>query len=305
MDKIEHNLRSALSRVDDAKIATRQALYERLRNKFDQSSAAISPQSDIIRQRLEDAIARVEAAYHETQPISDLLFDERTPHMPKELPMTETVANPQPKKSNSSMLIAGAAVAIFAISGGWYALSGSLDSDFTGSAKGFSANLDGAPIDTEASGPFSFANVDGTSVLTVTGPATIATSEAVPIDTSKTYIMKVRVRVARDAPTVGGANLYAGVATFDAQGNLQKEAPGTHRYFVAADKLSAADGWREFEGTITGVGNESHKTFRDGTATAKPIVLVNFNSPGAVTEIDYVHFKECENPQDCKLDPPK
>lgn len=305
MDKIEDMLRRALDRVDASNPIERHAIYDRIRSRFDQSPAASSPQSAIIRQRLEDLIGKIEASYAAgpSAPATDVTAGPR-PELSKETFVNDQTTTSQGKAASPIAILAAAVAVAIAAGAGWYAFgrASPIDAEFDGVGGGFAVNLQGTPIKAGPDGPFAFNKVDGTGVITVTGPATIATIEPLKIDTSKTYAMKIRARVVKDDPGVGGSNFLAGFATFDAQGKLQSDAPGSHRYFVSTGKLSVADGWRDLEGTITGAGNDSHSMFRVGTDSAKPVILVNFDSPGAVTEIDYIRFKECENPQDCKLD---
>jgi hypothetical protein len=61
---------------------------------------------------------------------------------------------------------------------------------------------------------------------------------------------------------------------------------------MSARVISSAEGWIEAEGVITGEGNENANQFRPGTKFVRPLALLNFKSPGAVSQITYLRFEE-------------
>lgn len=130
-------------------------------------------------------------------------------------------------------------------------------------------------------------------VLEATGASQIYPTDWVEVDTSKTYRVTAKIRTIRDDPQVNGAKTYVGVATFDANGNLQTTAPGTHRYAAMVGRvINSSEGWVEAEGLITGEGNENANQFRPGTKYVKPLALLNYASPDAVSQITYLRFEE-------------
>lgn len=215
------------------------------------------------------------------------------------------------RPSKAPMIAAVLAALLVAAGGAWWYLStrhvvsdpAQLSSSFDDASGYVSGGLSdpvGKPIAED--GKLAISLEDGQSVLRANGEAFLFASRVFKVDPTKAYAMKIRVRVVTDNPDTGNAHILAGFATFNAEGKLETESPGAHRYFVANQKLSATDGWREIEGVITGSGNETHAMFRPTTATATPVVILGFSSPGSVTELDSVKVKECADAQDCKIE---
>jgi phage minor structural protein len=150
----------------------------------------------------------------------------------------------------------------------------------------FSSNVDNVNATVKKEG------LAGGNVLELTGTKWVYFKNPIPVDTSRVYRVGFRVRQIQDT-TVGDSRVYAGVATYDKNGNLQTTSPGTHRYCaVAGVKITVAEGWRYFEGIITGEGNTSHNQFRPGTAYVKPTFIVNYNGGNGVAQVDLVEFKD-------------
>ena len=119
---------------------------------------------------------------------------------------------------------------------------------------------------------------------------------AISVDTSKTYRGTFRVRQVEN-PTAGGRRIYAGVATLDENYKLIKGGAGTHRYFIISRRnLNQADGWQEFEGTITGEGG-GHTNFRPNTKYVRPMFIVNYSNGLGRADVDYLRFYDEEGNQ--------
>ncbi|AID50475.1 putative tail protein [Bacillus phage CP-51] len=173
-----------------------------------------------------------------------------------------------------------------------------LDSSFEKGLRFWSAY--NATIDVGA--PLQSSVVYGTSSDSVTGRTAMSinnaegwifSANAIPVDTSRVYRVRFRIKKTKDV-TSGGTNVYAGVATYDKNGNMQTSAPGAHRYCAVAGKpLKVADGWQVFEGYITGEGNTNHNQFRPGTAYVKPMFVVDYQAGvGGTNIIDLLDFED-------------
>lgn len=115
----------------------------------------------------------------------------------------------------------------------------------------------------------------------------------IPVNTARTYRIRFKTRVVTNGTNTAEQKVYAGVATYDAAKVLQTVSPGTHRYCaVIAANVLAADGWRTYEGIITGEGNTTHNQFRAGTAYVRPMAIVNYNGGNAVAEVEYLQFED-------------
>lgn len=115
----------------------------------------------------------------------------------------------------------------------------------------------------------------------------------VPVNTARTYRVRFKTRVVTNGTLLSEQQVYAGVATYDANGALQTSAPGTHRYCAAAAaNVVAADGWRTFEGIITGEGNTNANQFRPGTVFVRPIFILNYSGGNAIAEAEYLEFED-------------
>jgi len=136
--------------------------------------------------------------------------------------------------------------------------------------------------------------------LSVTGAAGYnLDGSVVPVDTNKTYTIRARVR-----QTSGKGAIYIGVTTLDAAGARMPNPSGgtpTFPYPAAFNvTLDAANGWQEFEGTISGayspaVGIYDFHQFFAGTKSIKP--LITYNNEGVSgpdgkmgIEVDYFEF---------------
>ncbi|WP_155299041.1 phage tail tip fiber protein [Deinococcus kurensis] len=133
----------------------------------------------------------------------------------------------------------------------------------------------------------------GSKVLQVTGTMWAYAQRAVPIDPARTYRVRFRVRQTRDH--AGHTGVYAGVATLDGNFVRLDGGEGTHRYCaVSGTQITADQGWRVFEGTITGTG-DSGTQFRPGTVYARPMFIVNYDGVDGSTgiaQVDELSFED-------------
>lgn len=107
------------------------------------------------------------------------------------------------------------------------------------------------------------------------------TSSFAPIDTTKTYKVRVRLR-----QLAGTGTIYAGVVARDAAGSeLYNSQGGNYPYAAAvAQTLTPEMGWVTYEGTITGEqvmnASSTNNKFFAGSKTAAPVLLYNYGGSG-------------------------
>ncbi|WP_249552763.1 phage tail protein [Shewanella sp. 8A] len=131
----------------------------------------------------------------------------------------------------------------------------------------------------------------GGNILRVNGERWVYGIGLIPVDTSKRYKMRIKVRQFSNG--TGRREVYAGVVTLDKNLNFIYSEPGTHRYCCAIGvNISEADGWHVLEGYITGAGNDSFNQFRVGTAYIRPMLIVNYANGNGIADIDELSFYE-------------
>lgn len=202
-------------------------------------------------------------------------------------------AEPTEPQSRVAEWIVGICLAVFvaACAGGWFWLTSGTTAEFDYGMSGYGLDAKEPTARTNAD-RLAWKNVDGDNVVEATGYAPLHRMEPIAIDLNKHYRVRARIRVVTDDPEVGGAITYVGVATYDQNGELQTEPPGTHRYAAMAKQtLKSEDGWVNAVGIISGVGRTNNQ-FRAGTTHARPVVLLNYNSPGAVSQITSMSIEE-------------
>jgi len=131
------------------------------------------------------------------------------------------------------------------------------------------------------------------AILTLVGRGIVSTGQRFEVDTTKRYRLSFDLRVPIGSPA---ANTWAGLATFDVNGLLQTEEPGTYRYGAIQnlDLVPSAE-WSHYSGEFGGVGNQSHSQFRPGTHTVSPTFLLNYYSPQTSTsQIRNIVFEEID-----------
>ena len=130
---------------------------------------------------------------------------------------------------------------------------------------------------------------NGGKVWELTGSQWVFWGPAIPVNTSKTYRGKFRVRQTVDQ-TSGGSVVYAGLATLDVNYQNLTGGAGTHRYFIASSQtITVANGWREYTGTISGIGDLS-TNFRAGTVYVRPMFIVNYSAGNGTVQVDALEF---------------
>lgn len=120
-------------------------------------------------------------------------------------------------------------------------------------------------------------------------------SKRIPVDANREYRLRVAVRVQPKADgTPQVSQVYLGVRTYDADGNVLTSGPGPHRYAGAKNvKISSSDGWKVLGGNITGEGDASHNQFRPGTQFVEVVLLVNYKADDTVvSEVRDLRFAE-------------
>lgn len=134
------------------------------------------------------------------------------------------------------------------------------------------------------------AGLEGGDVIRCVGPSTFFSRKVYPVDVNKKYRVKFRVKQITD-PSSGGTRIYAGVACLDADYINSSEGYGTYRYCaIASLSLTVADGWRYFEGTITGIIS-SRNSFKSYTKYVRPMCIVNYLGDGTA-DVDFLSFEE-------------
>lgn len=135
--------------------------------------------------------------------------------------------------------------------------------------------------------------VDDKVVVVAKGPKQLVSTTNYKIDPTKQYKLTARLRVTTDDATVGGARTFVGVATYGEDGRLITTGVGTHRYAAMLNRLvKSSEGWVEAEGILSGMGDDRHDQFRPGTEVVRPVLLLNYRSDVAVTELEDIRFEE-------------
>ncbi|MCE0461012.1 scabin-related ADP-ribosyltransferase [Pseudomonas uvaldensis] len=133
---------------------------------------------------------------------------------------------------------------------------------------------------------------DGRTFLLGGNSGRLNAVEKIPIDPTKTYTVRVRLR-----QVTGEGLVYAGVLTHDSAGKwLSNPYGGSYAYSaVAGVKLTPEMGWRTFEGTISGTNpinaSASPDKFFEGSVGALPLLLYNYDAdntgdPSRLVEVD-------------------
>jgi len=125
--------------------------------------------------------------------------------------------------------------------------------------------------------------------LRITGTKWLYYRNAIPVDTSRRYRVRFKVRQLVDA-SVGDSRVYAGVATLDGDFKNLTGGAGTHRYCaVSGYPLRIADGWQTYEGDIEGLGDLA-TNFRSNTAYVRPMLIVNYSGGNGTAEVATLEF---------------
>lgn len=163
------------------------------------------------------------------------------------------------------------------------------DIAFSQGKRFYSHSYDGEFVPEAIVGSIAKNGVIGTSTWVITGNAWLYGRNPIPVDVNRTYKLRFRVRVTTNDAS-GTNNMYAGVVTLDKNFKNLTGGAGTHRYFAASNvPLKTTDGWRTFEGTITGTGDSANQ-FRTNTAYVRPMFIVNNSGTTGVSEVDLLEF---------------
>ncbi len=116
----------------------------------------------------------------------------------------------------------------------------------------------------------------GGKALEVMGYNALVTKGLIPIDRTRTYRVRIRVKNVSGAG-VSLPRFLAGVATFDESLAQETDAPGPNRWCVDSSYNYVPDDgeWHTYEGEITGEG-ATHNNFRSTTKWARLFVGLNY-----------------------------
>ncbi len=112
--------------------------------------------------------------------------------------------------------------------------------------------------------------------------------DLMPVDTSKVYLMRLTMRV-KEIKTKW-PRIQAGFATFDAEKKVQRDPPGSHRYFAHQGLMrleNTIEVGDEFSvsGVISGEGNTSHNMLRPGTRYIRPLAFFRVDDDTSILQI--------------------
>ncbi|MGE0845991.1 MAG: hypothetical protein AB7L41_06955 [Flavobacteriaceae bacterium] len=292
----------ALDRLFDGKAvddpAARVHAYEQLRRRLEASQALAPAQKAHALQELEAAISRHEArhelVHRQAHPAAADAAPEPSADIWADDPPVE-----RPRRSWKAPAIAlGSLVVLGGLAALGYVYLVKPTTIFVFDASAGTDNVVFENFLKDASTPepnFQVLNEDGRTFVRLWGQSQMMAAERIPVDPTATYAMTVRFRVAKDDPkTRKASRFYAGVATYDAEGNLETEPPGAHRYFVSDGQFfEQENGWKRLTGYISGRGNESHSMFRQSSETFVPIILANYRSKIATSDIARIEVRRC------------
>lgn len=300
---IREQLEGLISRLPVNDAGQREALYARARLTIaDKHPDHLASFDQVVADLEGDAMdeAQRETNMRETNhPDSDLSATRPGPETP--------AAPSSPKKSgrqNALAALVGVTVLAVVAGAAWVLSTGGFSDPALAANPEFDSGLHGysrsptdlTPFPEDGVATYSVVSVGDDTIVEVNGPGPLYQIEAIEIDPARTYKVTARLRVLVDDPEVGGAYTYVGVATYDADGVMQTSSPGTHRYAALNRVVRADEGWVEAEGIMTGAGDESHSQFRVGTKTVRPLALLSYQSPGAVSQISHLRFEEIQTP---------
>lgn len=132
------------------------------------------------------------------------------------------------------------------------------------------------------------------SIIEFYGPASLYSRDTFEIEPNSVYSVSTRIRVTRDDPKRQGAETYVGLVPYDAAGKEIELPRGAFLYPVLAGKvLTAAEGWKEFEGRFS-LKSGSPFQLPPDTASVRLLIFANLESPDAITQADYLRFAEAK-----------
>lgn len=266
------------------------------------------------RQRVYGAARRGVAKFNDTVRMAELeqhIADIEETYQASARPATETPSEdpepfgqpPAPEKGQnrplrSNIVIVGAAV-VLAATGAWHLYQGGpgaaggaqYDTGFDNGLRDFSPSRivkDGkAPAFPASVVARTDANL---SIVELSGENALFTRDTIPVDPSRSYVLKARLRVTKDDPAKRQAEAYLGVVPYDESGSEIKLARGGYRYISSSPiMLGSAEGWTTVEGRFEGTGDAMGE-FPPGTASVRPVLIMNFGSAASVTQADFLVF---------------
>lgn len=139
------------------------------------------------------------------------------------------------------------------------------------------------------------ASAKGGVVMAAQGPGTVFADEFIPVDTTKKYRVKLKVR---QSVINGAVGFYAGLDCYDANKNRIPGNGGTYAY-VAANNLFLGSSWSEFENVVTGE-LDNYSSFRPGTKYVRRVALPNYNGGSGEVEFDEFSFVDADSAEEAK-----
>jgi hypothetical protein len=161
--------------------------------------------------------------------------------------------------------------------------------------KNISSSVSG---DTTASG--------GRYGIVTEGSTAVAYGKPMPVDTSRVYRVRARVR----RPSGSGGTFYAGVVCFDANGSVILNSGGGQHPYSAADSANVPvdSNWHAYEGRITGNFNvpsasPNYEKFWTSTVRAAPMIRMTgtWNGPLHVDFVTVDDITESESGEGVRL----
>ncbi|WP_299202583.1 hypothetical protein [uncultured Amphritea sp.] len=145
---------------------------------------------------------------------------------------------------------------------------------------------------------FSGRDLDGSDLpivgngIAITGTKWMFSRNAIRIDTSRKYRVRLKVKQTVDSSITNTMRVYAGVATLNENYGYITGGAGSHRYCaVAGTLINVSMGEQVFEGTISGEGIE-HSEFRPGTVYVRPMFIVNYNNGDGTCEVSEMEITD-------------
>ncbi len=130
----------------------------------------------------------------------------------------------------------------------------------------------------------------------ITGPATLESSDYIPVDPTRDVLQLEAYLKKTVAGTTPGA-MYFGYKAYNASKTVITTAPcGTYCYFAASGQTVAVDGnWHKYSATTTGEGT-TYPSFPVGTKYVRVLGLINYTaSADSETLIDHVSVRRINN----------
>jgi hypothetical protein len=137
--------------------------------------------------------------------------------------------------------------------------------------------------------------INGGNLIKCIGNKRLYSKNFIPIDTSRTYKMKIRIKCETANPEDDISTVNAGFYMYDDEFNyIPKNASYSAAYFcLRLYSLTVDAGWQEFEGTITGIGT-SHEQFNDNVSYVKACIVLDHLYPAEIGGPETTLIDSCE-----------